>query len=537
MTTHVSSESFATWARACTEALGAARAEIDALNVFPVPDGDTGTNVYVTFEAAAQAIVSALDHDAPLPTVVRDYVDGALLGARGNSGVIMAQLLRAALPVLADSEGAEVSAASLADAMSKASAAAYAAVGHPVEGTILTVACRAAEAAQDVVAAEGDLAAMVSASAAAAREALLRTPEQLDRLARAGVVDAGGRALVVVLDTTEHLITGRFVPDPEPAADLPRPLVDDTGPHTLDGAGPSYEVMYLLEADDAAVPALRSRLDGLGDCLVVVGGDRLWNVHVHVDDVGAAIEAGLDAGRPYRISVTHFAEQAGVRASTSGSRAVVAVAAGPGLASLFSDAGAVVVTTVPGGPLAVSTVLDTILDCGADDVIVLPNSRDFRAVCDAAASQAREAGVHATVIPSWTQVQGLAAVAVHEPGHPFDDDVVAMTSAARGTQHGAITVATESGMTMAGPCLVGDVLGVVDAEFSIIGDEQADVVRQVLDRLITGRAELVTLVTGAGLDDDVVPRVERWLRARRPDVELVVYDGGQERYPLLVAVE
>ena len=226
-----------------------------------------------------------------------------------------------------------------------------------------------------------------------------------------------------------------------------------------------------------------------------------------------------------------------VRASTSGSRAVVAVAAGPGLASLFSDAGAVVVTTVPGGPLAVSTVLDTILDCGADDVIVLPNSRDFRAVCDAAASQAREAGVHATVIPSWTQVQGLAAVAVHEPGHPFDDDVVAMTSAARGTQHGAITVATESGMTMAGPCLVGDVLGVVDAEFSIIGDEQADVARQVLDRLITGRAELVTLVTGAGLDDDVVPRIERWLRARRPDVEVAVYDGGQERYPLLVAVE
>ncbi|MGH1562520.1 DAK2 domain-containing protein [Mumia sp. DW29H23] len=537
MTTHVSSESFAAWARACTEALGAARAEIDALNVFPVPDGDTGTNVYVTFEAAEQALAASEGTDAPLPAVVRDYVDAALLGARGNSGVIMAQLLRASLPALAESEGTEAEAGHVADAMSKAAAAAYAAVGHPVEGTILTVACRAAEAAQDAAAAGAALPAMVTAAAAAAREALLRTPEQLDRLARAGVVDAGGRALVVVLDTTEHLLTGRFVPDPEPLSEMPRPLADDPGSHELDPDGPSYEVMYLLDAADDAIPELRTRLDGLGDCLVVVGGDRLWNVHVHVDDVGAAIEAGIEAGRPYRIAVTHFAEQGRGRTSSAGTRAVVAVAAGPGLASLFSDAGAVVVQTTAGGPLAVSTVLDTILDCGADDVVVLPNSRDFRAVCDAAAAQAREAGVHATVIPSWTQVQGLAAVAVHEPGQPFDDDVVAMTSAARGTQHGAITVATESGMTMAGPCLVGDVLGVVDAEFSMIGDEQADVARQVLDRLMSGSAELVTLVTGEGLDADVVPRVERWLRARRPDVELVVYDGGQERYPLLVAVE
>lgn len=533
MTTRVSPESFATWARACTEALGAARAEIDALNVFPVPDGDTGTNVYVTFESALQAITPSADE--PLAAVVKRYVDAVLLGARGNSGVIMAQFLRASLPLVAEADGEEVDVARVADAMSTAATAAYAAVGHPVEGTILTVACRAAEAAQEAVAAGADLAGLVSAVAAAAREALVRTPEQLDRLARAGVVDAGGRALVVILDTTERLITGRFVPAPEPVVIVPTERADDA--HALDPDGPSYEVMYLLDADDAAIPDLRRALDALGDSLVVVGGDRLWNVHVHVDDVGAAIEAGIAAGRPYRISVTHFAEMTRAQASTDGTRAVVAVAAGPGLASLFSEAGAVVVPTSVGEPLAVSAVLDTILDCGADDVVVLPNSRDFRVVCDAAAAQAREAGVHATVIPSWTQVQGLAAVAVHDATRPFDDDVVAMTSASRGTQHGAITVATESGMTMAGPCLVGDVLGVVDAEFSVIGHEQAEVARLVLDRLMSGSAELVTLVTGDGLDDDVVPSLQRWLRARRPDVELVAYDGGQARYPLLLAVE
>jgi len=534
MTTRVSPESFATWAQACTEALGAARAEIDALNVFPVPDGDTGTNVYVTFESALQAI-SPPAAGVPLASIVKEYVDAVLLGARGNSGVIMAQLLRASLPLVAEGDEDPVDVARVADAMSAAAKAAYAAVGHPVEGTILTVACRAAEAGQEAVGRGADLAELVRATAAAARDALVHTPEQLDRLAQAGVVDAGGRALVVVLDTTERLITGRFVPAPEPVVVAP-PLPRDEV-HGLQPDGPSYEVMYLLEADDAVIPSLRERLDPLGDSLVVVGGERLWNVHVHVDDVGAAIEAGIDAGRPYRISVTHFAEMARAQASTDGTRAVVAVAAGAGLASLFSEAGAVVVSTSVGEPLAVSAVLDTILDCGADDVVVLPNSRDFRVVCDAAAAQAREAGVHATVIPSWTQVQGLAAVAVHDPSHPFDDDVVAMTSAARGTQHGAITVATESGMTMAGPCLVGDVLGVVDAEFSIIGHEQADVARLVLDRLVSGSAELVTLVTGDGLDDEVVPSLERWLRARRPDVELIVYDGGQTRYPLLLAVE
>ncbi|KAA1423618.1 DAK2 domain-containing protein [Mumia zhuanghuii] len=534
MTTRLSPDSFAAWAQACTEALGQARVEIDALNVFPVPDGDTGTNVYVTFEAASEAM-AAVEPGASLSALVRAYVDGALLGARGNSGVIMAQLLRASLPAIAEYEGGTAGPAAVAEAMSTAAAAAYAAVGHPVEGTILTVACRAAEAAHEAVAAGAGIDEMFGAAAAAAREALRRTPEQLERLARSGVVDAGGRALVVVLDTTDHLLTGRFVPDPAPFVAAPR-LLDDDADHDLDPDGPAYEVMYLLDAPDDAIGRLRTRLDGLGDCLVVVGGDRLWNVHVHVDDVGAAIEAGIEAGRPYRIAVTHFAEQRG-RTSATGSRAVVAIAAGPGLASLFSDAGAVVVTTTVGAHVGVSTVLDTILDCGADDVVVLPNSRDFRTVCDAAAAQAREAGVHATVIPSWTQVQGLSAIAVHDPGQAFDDDVVAMTSAARGTQHGAITVATETGMTMAGPCLVGDVLGVVDAEFSMIGDEQAEVARLVLDRLMSGSAELVTLVTGAGLDPDVVPRLERWLRARRPDVELVVYDGGQERYPLLVAVE
>ncbi|KHL12027.1 hypothetical protein CLV56_3357 [Mumia flava] len=528
----VTSATFRSWARACADALGAARAEIDALNVFPVADSDTGTNVYVTLEAAAQAAEAAADAGRPLDAMVKEYLDALLLGARGNSGVILAQLLRAAIPAIAAGpQPAE--ARVVADAMQTAADAAYRAVGRPVEGTILSVAAAAADAAREAADAGQPLDAMVSAAAAEARRALARTPHQLELLAAAGVVDAGGRALVVLYDTTERFLTGRFAPAAEPVAfpPPPQPSAD------LHAGGPAYEVMYLLEAVDDRIERLRTRLDSLGDSLVVVGGDGLWNVHVHVDDPGAAIEAGIAAGRPYRIEVTHFAEQTPATSTAERTRAVVAVAAGDGLAALFSEAGAVVVECAVGAALALDRVLDTVLDCGADDVVVLPNSRDHLRICDAVAAQAREAGVHATVLPSHTQVQGLAALAVHDPARPFDDDVVAMTSAAAHTQHGAITIATEDGITMAGPCRVGDVLGVVDAEFAAVGAEQAEVVEAVLERLVSGSAELVTLVTGEGLQPDLPERIESWLRERRPDVDVVVYDGRQARYPLLVAVE
>ncbi|HLR83390.1 MAG TPA: DAK2 domain-containing protein, partial [Nocardioidaceae bacterium] len=185
------------WMRACVDALGAARAEIDALNVFPVADSDTGTNVYLTFEAAASACAGAVD----LATMVPEFVDGALLGARGNSGVIMAQLLRAVAPELTG----EVDAERVARAFENASAAAYDAVGTPVEGTILTVARRAAVRAREIADSGGSLSDVVEGTAAAAREALEHTPDELDRLHDAGVVDAGGRALVVVLDATEQV--------------------------------------------------------------------------------------------------------------------------------------------------------------------------------------------------------------------------------------------------------------------------------------------------------------------------------------------
>ncbi len=546
------------WCDVTLDGLGAAREEIDALNVYPVPDGDTGTNLYLTFEAARQALV-----DAASTTLVGGltvFARGALLGARGNSGVILSQLMRAGADQLLRGDPTKPGQL-LADTLTLAADAAYDAVAQPVEGTMLTVARAAAEAAQQSVpTAPDDLAAqmghVVRAAARAAREALERTPEQLPVLAAAGVVDAGGRGLCVILDAAEEALTGHRPAASRRRRPLPVPIRPTPGEGDLSEDGPAYEVMYLLDADDDAVPTLRARLGPLGDSLVVVGGDGLWNVHVHVDDVGAAIEAGIEAGRPYRVRVTHFAEQVsmarygrpgpghgGPPTPDAPPRGVVAVAAGPGLLALFGEAGAGVVAGGPGRRCSTGELLGAVRGTGAAEVIVLPNDGDSIAVAEAAAQAARDEGIRVAVIPTRAQVQGLAALAVHDASRSFDDDVVQMTSAAGHARHGAVTIAARDAMTMAGPCREGDSLGIVDGDFAVVGQVLEEVAVEVVTRLLSGGGEMVTLVTGSRESDGgphvdaLVRRVSSHVSEFRPDVEVLVYDGGQQRYPLLIGVE
>ncbi|RNL65508.1 DAK2 domain-containing protein [Nocardioides marmoriginsengisoli] len=529
------------------QGLASAREEIDALNVYPVPDGDTGTNMYLTVESARGALrehLAEADGEPDLRDALQVYAKAALLGARGNSGVILSQLIGALLRRMGQGGPEDRSATLMAEGFAQATEAAYAAVGTPVEGTMLSVAkaasIAAAARAEDPEAHLGDV---LKAAAAAAREALARTPDQMQLLRDAGVVDAGGRGLCVILDAAESAVTGQrpmSAPAPIGAHAIPTPL--PTGDLTEDG--PAYEVMYLLDAEDDAIGGLRARLGELGDSLVVVGGDGLWNVHVHTDDVGAAVEAGIDAGRPRRIRVTHFAEQVtrarqkrSQGAGSRGGRAVVAVVAGDGLAGIFAEAGARVLVGRPGLRPSTGEILDAILASGAEEVVVLPNDPDSLSVAEAAAAAAEEsADVRVVVVPTRAQVQGIAAIAVHEPGRAFDADVVQMTSAARGTRHGAVTVAVKQAMTTAGPCETGDVLGVLQGDFAVVGSDLVDVATAILERMLTGGGELVTLVGGADAGD-LVERCESWIEANHAGVDVVVYDGGQERYPLLLAVE
>ncbi|MFC7732599.1 DAK2 domain-containing protein [Actinomadura keratinilytica] len=517
------------WSRLAADALGRTRAEIDSLNVFPVPDGDTGTNLHLTVLAAAGAAEQA---DGDAAGVWRGLAQGALLGARGNSGVILSQVFRGLAEILGPG-GASPDPARFAEALGYAAVLARNAVAHPVEGTILSVLDAASAATGDGAA--GGLAEAARAAAAGARQALRRTTAQLDVLARSGVVDAGGAGLCVVLDALAAVITDEYPERYEVPARTGTPPAGERAARREAAAAPGYEVMYLLDAPDEAVPRLREDLDRLGDSLVVVGGDGLWNVHVHVDDAGAAVEAGLRAGRPHRIRITYLHAEEHPQAPCTG-RAVVAVTAAGGLAELFESCGARVVRHEPGAAPPLAVLADAVVAAG-DEVAVLPDEPGVLGLAEAAAERARDSGVRIAVVPTRAAVQCLAALAVHDPLRRFHDDVIAMTRAAGATRFGHLEVAAGEAMTSVGLCRPGDVLGLIEGDVAMIGTDLAEVARQVLDRMLSGGGELVTLIAGAQAPPGLAAALEDHLRERRPDVEVAVYDGRQDRCPLLVGVE
>ncbi|WP_434743190.1 DAK2 domain-containing protein [Micromonospora sp. SH-82] len=545
--------------------------EIDELNVYPVPDGDTGTNLVLTLASARQAL--ALDLET-LPDdgatghghALRLMAQGALMGARGNSGVILAQILRG----LADAVAAlpAVRGRALAAALTHATTAAYDAVTAPVEGTVLSVIASAAEAAHATD--SDDLPIVARAAADGAALALDRTPTQLPALAGAGVVDAGGRGLCLLLDALVAAVTGEHPDDPgpgpdrpapeEPPAAGPRPPAEagadgppvtprppkgngaDGPPVTVRESGSTeyaYEVQFLLDAEPEAVGRMREALAGLGDSLVVVGGDRTWNVHVHVDDVGAAIEAGVVAGRPYRISVTRFADPppAGAPAppgpgDRTGRTAVVA-ATGTGLTELLTGEGAAVVPPEPSAEL----LLDTVRSTGAAEVVVLPGDAATQAVAALVAREANRAGVRVSVVPTRSPVQALAALAVRDPGRSFEDDVIAMAEAAGACRYAEVRYAAAAALTVAGPCRAGDVVALIEGEVHLIGTDLVDTCKQVVDRMLGGGGELVTLLCGAQAPAGLADAVRDHVGLRWPFVQVHAYPGGQPHHPLLVGVE
>lgn len=597
------------WCDRGVAALGAARTSIDDLNVYPVPDGDTGTNLLLTMTAAAEAAREASERGGDLAGVARAMARGALLGARGNSGAILAQLLRGVAEVLAAGESAGGS--DLRAALCRAADLARTSVETPVEGTVLTVARAAADAGAQ--ADPPSLAEVARAAAAAGAAALARTPAQLDVLAAAGVVDAGGRGLCVLLDALVAVVTGD-----DPAGDgpgmpvghtlppLPVPR-DRTGVAAREAGSPAfaYEVQYVLALpphadDDALVRRLRGRLAGLGDSLVVVGGDGLWAVHVHVDDVGAAIEAGVDAGSPSRITVTRFADHplpapagpgpgaapgasapappravpaqpetthpgttqeepthagtthpeptrpgsagpgsAGLSSVTDAAptRCTVAVVRGDGLAELVRGSGAQVVQVSAGVSPGVDDLLAVLLSGDAREVVLLPADAEGHAAAAGAAYAARRAGRTVTVVPVRSLVQSLAALAVADPTRPLADDAVAMSAAAAATRWADVEVARERAQTSAGICEPGDVLGLVEGDVVVIGNDVADVARGLLDRLLLAGGELVTLVRGQSAPQVLTDGLAEYLRVAHPGLDVVTYDGGPDDVALLVGIE
>jgi uncharacterized protein len=509
----------AAWSRRSADALAVACQGIDALNVFPVADRDTGTNMLLTMRAAAAGAAQARAAGAATAAVADAMAARSLTAARGSSGVILSRFLHGVAAAFGDATATDGRA--VQHALTAAADAAYAAVSEPVEGTILSVAAAAAKAARDSDPA--DLPAMVREAAGAARAELARTTGQLPALTAAGVVDAGGQGLVVVLDALADVVAG--------VDRAPRPRIA-SAPARVSGPVASsfaYEVQYLLAAPAEVLPAVRARLEQLGDAVAVVSGADLHNVHAHVDDVAAAVDAGRAFGRPSRITVTRFADQLSPR--------MVALSPVGGIADLFRVAGATVVE-VSGGDMSVRVALTAAVCApGATSVVVLPNAREFTAIADDVAAHARAAGCSTTVVPTRSPVQGLAAIAVHDPSLRPGDDAVAMTAAAAATRYAEVARAQANAVTSAGACRAGDVLGLIDDDVTAIGDDIAVVARDLLDRLLIGGGELVTVIAGAGVPASLAAELADYVHAIRPAVETVVHHGGQPTCALMFGVE
>ena len=519
--------------RRYSEALAGHRSVIDALNVYPVPDGDTGTNMSLTL----RAVVEALPRDCDLKGVCQSIYDSALAAGRGNSGIIVSQFLRAMAG--AWREAVTVDANGLAGSLQAASEAAYGAVARPVEGTILTVGRDVATAAVTAARRGAPLAAVVEEAIEAGRESLERTPELLEVLRTAGVVDAGGKGLLLLLDALAHVVDGRPLPEPP---EVSAPLLGDD-PHHIEGAGDvadlRYEVMFLLDSSEDRVAAFRDRWGDLGDSIVVVGGDGLWNCHIHTDDIGGSIEAGIEAGRPHRIEVTDLHEQVAhvehVAAPERTTSAVVAVANGDGVRRIFASLGAGEI--VLGGQTmnpSVATLLAAVERAPADGVVVLPNNKN---VVLAAGQVDELTDKDVVVVPTHSIPAGLSAMIEFDPDAEAARNGEVMAALADEVTTGEVTRAVRDAVTPAGTVSVGDFMGLTGDGVQCVAEGLTEAACGLLDRIVDDGHEIVTLICGAEATEADTEVVVSWLADNRPNAELEVHAGGQPLYHYYVGVE
>ncbi|HUY43104.1 MAG TPA: DAK2 domain-containing protein [Acidimicrobiales bacterium] len=521
--------------------LASHREVINRLNVFPVPDGDTGTNMALTVES----VIAELDGssaDDSLASVARAIAHGSLMGARGNSGVILSQLLRG---LVADFSGESVSPQQLAGALERADELARQAVARPLEGTILSVARAGAKGAR---AHDADLVALVRGARDEAREALAHTPEQLPVLKEAGVVDSGGSGLVLFFDSLCHVVAG----DPLPEAPALNSLrATPMSALALDSALSDlrYEVMYLLDADDTKMHAFREVWEGIGDSIVIVGGDGLYNCHIHTDDVGAAIEAALDAGRPRQIKVTDLAEQVleerWVREAHANEEpasdepapltSVVAVVVGQGIGRIFHSLG--VHQLVQGGQSmnpSTADLVDAVRASGSAQIVILPNNKNVIAVAEQVDALVEQ---RVLVVATTSIVEGFAALLNYDPDATAEENQSAMRASACNVVAGEVTRAVRDTTTAAGPVHVGDWIGLGHEGVLSVADSLVGASAQLLERLIRPEHELLTIIEGDGSSPADTRRLKDLLGEEYPNVALEVHHGGQPLYPYYFGLE
>ena len=537
------------------DALTDHREAINNLNVYPVPDGDTGTNMSLTL----RSVVEELDDKGDdMASVCNGIAHGSLMGARGNSGVILSQILRGFSGVVA--EHASIDGRLLATGLTAAAKGAYTAVGNPVEGTILTVIRESSKAAADAATQGTDLCGVLEAARDEAAASLERTPTLLQVLADAGVVDAGGAGLLLLYDAALHVVDDRPMPEPE-ATSKAAPHHRQLGAARGEG-GPSiadlrYEVMFLLDAPDQEIAGFKEAWAQVGDSIVVVGDGGIYNCHIHCDDIGAAIECGIEIGRPHNIRVTDLLGElaeleerdwvAAALDSDTSQRgngaaegptvptAVVAVGAGSGVVAILKSMG--VQAVVAGGQSMNPSTAELVVaveSVSAREVIILPNNQNIIAVARQVEEQTSRT---VEVVATASVTEALAGLMAYDPQATASVNAASMTEAFSAVVSGEVTKAVRDATSDAGPIAEGDWLGICQAGIQAVDSSMVAAATGLLAAIVDEDHELLTVITGEDADHYTTAMIESWITRNHPDVEVEVHHGGQPLYPYYFGLE
>ncbi len=515
--------------------------DIDALNVFPVPDGDTGTNMLLTMRSTIEEAYRAPDHSAS--AVAHAMAKGALMGARGNSGVILSQILRGLAQKLTEKES--FSAADLIDALKESAAMAYKGISSPVEGTMLTVIKDVAAAAQAEAASNGkDMVAVMETAVNAAAESVANTPNLLNVLREAGVVDAGGQGLHTILDGALRYLRGemeqmrfrkpQIIVTDMHATKLPQMIAADEIPY-------GYCTEFLLKGEKLEPDKIRKKLEKKGESLIVVGDDSAARIHIHTLEPGDVISYASSLGTMHQVSIRNMDEQHQDYLEMQKDRgptvdtAIVAVVAGDGLADVFTSLG--VTAIVPGGQTmnpSTKDLLQVVEGAASDKAIILPNNKNIVATANQVQALTEK---RIEVVPSKTIPQGVAALLAFDYEANLESNIQIMTRAMSAVKTVEICRAVRSAK-------LGDLnikrkqpIGFLDGDLVAVGESGLEVLNKMLSKLNLSKIEIITIYYGADTKSAEAEQVASDIREQYPQLQLEVVRGGQPHYNYIISIE
>ena len=512
-------------------------AVINSLNVFPVPDGDTGTNMFLTLQAAYQEVADRPDQE--VAAIIQRASRGALMGARGNSGVIFSQILRGMAQGLEDKE--DFNSVEFAQSLSAGARVAYQAVIKPVEGTILTVIRELSDAAVQVADQLTDLRELMIFVVHSAQESVARTPSLLPVLRDAGVVDAGGQGLYVILEGMSRYLQGQTL-----LSDVALSEGVDLRAAQPEEQGYGYDVQYVITGQDLDVVQIRAAITAMGDCPLVVGDSTAVKVHVHTPVPGDPLNYGAALGSLSRVIVENMQEQYQEFILGQASPvhqepeveldiATIVVSPGEGLSKLFQSLGGNII--IPGGQTmnpSTEQIVQAIENAHARQVIVLPNNSNIIMAAEQAQalSEKRVRVIHTKTVP-----QGVCALLAYNYSADLDTNARAMERSARQVRTGEITTAVRDVRVNSLEVKEGQIIGLVDGELTSAGTDMDEVVFDVLQRMNSEDAEVLTLYCGEAVSQESAEELSAKVEARYPEAEIEIVDGGQPHYHYIMSAE